>query len=211
MSDPAAADASLAVMEGECKSFLLSRTLWANVVVAPIALWLATHNVILDPQTQAQIVLVFIFAMNVILRKITSQKIVLATPATVAASAAKTGPIAAMLGGVMLLGALGGLSACATTTPAQQLYTAQEAYIVMLGAADAYLALPTCGGTGVGSVCKTIAVVTQIQVASAAAAGAIASAQASIANGTSTGALSEVTSDLAALQAALATLPRPAA
>ncbi len=57
----------------EPKSLLLSKTLWANLVGAPLFAWLVRHGVEVDPATQDQIILGVISAMNVGLRLVTSR------------------------------------------------------------------------------------------------------------------------------------------
>lgn len=83
----------------EPKSFLLSKTLWANLIGVPLFAWLVRHGIEIDPATQDQIIVGFISVMNVALRFVTSRSLKL--PGKGAGAA------------LLMLGLLGaGLGAC---------------------------------------------------------------------------------------------------
>ena len=61
----------------EPKSFLLSKTLWTNLLGVPLFAWLVRHGVEVDPATQDQIILGFISLVNVALRFVTNRGLAL--------------------------------------------------------------------------------------------------------------------------------------
>ncbi len=195
-------------VETKAKSFLVSKTFWANVIVTPAGVWLASHNFVLDAQTQAELVMTGIGFMNLVLRKLTTQPVSLSLPAK-SPAAGVTAPVSKTLGIVLafcLLG--GGLSGCAGTTPQDQLNAVEAGYTISTALGNAYIALPTCGTPGVTKVCSQPATVSEIQRLEAVIPTDLAALQVAItANAATSSFFAKLTADVGALAVIVATLP----
>ena len=198
-------DAALTIITTQAKSWLLSKTIWTNVIAAA-ATFAGAHHLPISPDEQANVLVGVLALLNIALRFVTTKAIALKLPAPQI-----TPTVANTLGALALAFALTSVWACAAQTPAQQLYALNAGYGGALTLADAYVGLPPCGSPGATAVCKQASVVAELQNASNAADAALATAAAVIAaHGDTAKAVAAAQGALNLLLTIITPLPAPA-